>query len=74
MLKCNLYLLDYFQIYPNAKLIYEKGCYYNTHFNIILIVYEIYKHVKKGLTSPKVIPINSNWFIWNVFMNVCIFS
>jgi hypothetical protein len=55
-----LYLLDYFQTYPNVKLIYLKRRYTNITqiFNIILIC-ETYECVKNALVMLKLALITS---------------
>jgi hypothetical protein len=51
MLKGIIYLLDYFQINSNVRLIHYKYIYYTyiMHIFNILLVYETYKHVRKNI-------------------------
>jgi hypothetical protein len=54
MLKDILYSLNYFQPYPNAKLIYENDyCKNTTHIFIINLVYETFIDFKSILVSCK---------------------
>jgi hypothetical protein len=55
MLKNILYLLNYFQTYFDVTLMYLKDGHTNitNNFHVILI-YESFKNVKKGLVTPKV--------------------
>ncbi len=54
MLKGILYLLDYFQTYVDARLLYLKCFHINTTliFNIKLI-YETFEHQNQGLVTKK---------------------
>jgi hypothetical protein len=59
MLKDILYSLNYFQPYPNVKLIYENGyCKNTTHIFNINLVYETCKDFKSILVSCKLAPNN----------------
>jgi len=55
VLKGILYLLDYFQTYVDARLLYLKCFHINTTliFNIKLI-YETFEHQNQGLVTKKI--------------------
>ncbi len=56
MLKGTLYLLDYFQTYLNARLIYLKCFHISTTYTFnIKLIYETYEHQNQGPNTKKLV-------------------